>query len=232
MLKVCLCDDNPIIIAKYSGLVEKAAGKAGLETQITTFMCGEDLVASGTDYDIIYQDILMGGMNGIDTARQMRTNGYDKVIIFLTSSEEYVFDSFDTMPLEYLGKGEVSDARFEEVFLHAVRVVSEPDEAVYELNGQAVSLKDIWMIEDRGNIVLHRDGGEEQIDGSFETMKDELAQKGFALSDDKHLVNLDYIDRINHDDLVLVNGVTIVLAPQYEEAFRNAFSAYLTGGVS
>lgn len=44
----------------------------------------------------------MGALNGIETAKQLRELGCNSEIIFLTTSEDYVFKAFDASPVQYL----------------------------------------------------------------------------------------------------------------------------------
>ncbi|MFA6847922.1 MAG: response regulator [Lachnospiraceae bacterium] len=109
MLNVFLCDDNEVLLTRYKKILTAIAKKHDHDVRFSLFTSGESLIFnladSPNDADIIFLDILMGKVNGIDTARQLRAAGCTAEIIFLTSSDEFVFESFDTSPLHYILKG-------------------------------------------------------------------------------------------------------------------------------
>ena len=75
--------------------------------QITDFFKGEDLVerySSGKDFDIVFLDIEMDKMNGIDTATEMRKYAPEAIIIFVSSHKNYVFDAFRCEAFHFLVK--------------------------------------------------------------------------------------------------------------------------------
>ncbi len=104
MLKIFLCDDDLDARAQYAGLIKKAAKKNKVEITISYFKSGEELLFfladSPNQADIIYLDILMNKLNGLDTAKRLRELGCSSEIIFLTTSEDYVFDAYDISPIQ------------------------------------------------------------------------------------------------------------------------------------
>lgn len=72
----------------------------------TRFSSGDDLLARFTTgaYEVVFLDICMAGTNGIETARQLREKDPRILIVFVTSSPEYVWDAFPVHPFDYLLK--------------------------------------------------------------------------------------------------------------------------------
>jgi two-component system LytT family response regulator len=56
------------------------------------------------EYQVIFLDICMEGTNGIETARILRRADPDLLLVFVTSSPEYVWDAFPVHPFDYLLK--------------------------------------------------------------------------------------------------------------------------------
>lgn len=80
------------------------------------------MIASGCEPDILFLDIQMPGMDGMETARILRQKNERMVLIFVTAVEEYVFQAFDVAAFHYLVKP-FSDEKFEEVVKRAVRSI-------------------------------------------------------------------------------------------------------------
>jgi len=90
-LNIAICDDEKIVRLQIKGLIEKQKADGNLELYET----GEELLAVGKHFDVVFLDIQMEGMNGIDTARALREQNEETVLIFITGIKEYVFDAFD-----------------------------------------------------------------------------------------------------------------------------------------
>ena len=56
------------------------------------------------NYQVVFLDICMEGTNGIETARILRRTDPDLLLVFVTSSPEYVWDAFPVHPFDYLLK--------------------------------------------------------------------------------------------------------------------------------
>lgn len=54
--------------------------------------------------DLVFLDICMEGTSGIETAQQLRRADPEVLIVFVTSSPEYVWDAFPVHPFDYLLK--------------------------------------------------------------------------------------------------------------------------------
>ena len=100
MIRIAIVDDEKVIREQIKKLVEKKQ----IDCEIDTYGTGEDLLKADSVYDIIFLDIQMDGMNGIDTARALRQKADNTVLIFITGVKEYVFDAFDVAAFHYLIK--------------------------------------------------------------------------------------------------------------------------------
>jgi DNA-binding LytR/AlgR family response regulator len=57
-------------------------------------ICDDELIASGSKPDILFLDIQMPGMDGMETAKVLRQDNEDMILIFVTAAEEYVFQAY------------------------------------------------------------------------------------------------------------------------------------------
>lgn len=71
MIRIAIVDDEKVIREQIKKLVEKKQ----IDCEIDTYGTGEDLLKADSVYDIIFLDIQMDGMNGIDTARALVFDG-------------------------------------------------------------------------------------------------------------------------------------------------------------
>ncbi len=98
---------------------------------VICFLDGSSLleVFEPEKFNIVFMDIIMNSLNGIDTARKLRDSDRKALLIFTTSSREYVFDAFPLHPFDYLIKP-CSPERIGSVLSEAVKVLEDYEEAL------------------------------------------------------------------------------------------------------
>ena len=115
-MNIAVVDDEEAIREQISGFIKKR----NPDFNISGFATGEGLLAAGKDFDIIFLDIQMEGMGGIEAARTLRQSGVDAVVIFITGIREYVFEAFDVSAFHYLLKP-IEEQKFMEVLDRAAK---------------------------------------------------------------------------------------------------------------
>ncbi|SHK84762.1 LytR/AlgR family response regulator transcription factor [Desulforamulus aeronauticus] len=237
MVTIFLCDDNSETVEKYSTLIKRTAEKHQIDIALSVFYSGESLVFHMSDTpdlpDIIYLDILMGKLNGINTAKQLRKLGCNAEIIFLTSSEDYVFDSFDVFPIHYLLKEETAQEKFEQVFLRAVHLSAGEEAKKFVCKSGAshkiISLKEISHYDiNRGVVTVHY-GKNEKFEYwmTLAELEDQLRGKDFIRTHRSYIVNLQYIAKFARRSVVLKTGESIPVGVTYEDKVKTAFMDYI-----
>ena len=83
-MNIAVVDDEEAIREQIGGFIKKW----NPDFHISDFATGEGLLAAGTGFDIIFLDIQMDGMGGIEAARTLRQSGVDAVVIFITGIRE------------------------------------------------------------------------------------------------------------------------------------------------
>lgn len=236
MITVYICDDNDILLQKYKTQIAAYALENNMQFSLKTFSSGEQLLfrieEHLNDPDIIYLDIMMGELNGIETAKKLRAYGCQAEIIFLTSSEEYVFESFDVDPLHYIMKDDSKNGRFEEILGRAVGLVSKRQKEVFicECGNivKQVPINSISCFEVRNRIVTaYFDGTSFDFYSTIEKLEQELSSKGFVRCHRSFLISLKYIDEISKDKIKTVDGMNVPIGPNYLKTLKLAFSASL-----
>lgn len=155
MITIFICDDNSEALLAYSKTILQIAKKHNLIIKIFEFMSGEELLFKMEDLkivpDIIYLDIIMDSVNGIETANKLRELDCYAEIIFLTDSEDYVFESFDVNPTQYLLKNDTSNEKFERVFLQTVQLIRRKSTEKFLIESNtgliAIPIKNILYFE-------------------------------------------------------------------------------------
>jgi len=104
MINIAVCDDEKYMSDKIRKLAEDFFRKKNMDISVAEYSSGEELLKSNERTDILFLDIGMRGMDGIETAVRLRENGYNGFLIFITVLKEMVFRSFEAQPFDYLVK--------------------------------------------------------------------------------------------------------------------------------
>ncbi len=122
-MNIAVVDDEKVIREQIGSLIEKQMPDCYLESYAT----GEEMLAAGKRFDIVFLDIQMDGMDGIEVARTLRAKQDEIVLIFVTGNREYVFEALDLYAFHYLLKP-VDEGKFREVLARAAGEVAKKKE--------------------------------------------------------------------------------------------------------
>ena len=105
-MKIAICDDDVIFLDTISSLLEKWAEKKGISLTVYPFQSGDSLLLTlQKEYmDLIFLDIVMPLINGIEIAKELRNINQTTPIIFLSFSKEFAVDSYEVKAFHYLLK--------------------------------------------------------------------------------------------------------------------------------
>ena len=112
MIRIAICDDEKHMSDHIRAMASDFFRKKNREIQLRTFSSGEELLSYDGQIDILFLDIQMKGMDGIETARKLRDSKFRGFLIFITVLKEMVFQSFEVQAYDYLVKP-VDEKQFE-----------------------------------------------------------------------------------------------------------------------
>ncbi len=104
MIRIAICDDEKHMSDHIRAMASDFFRKKNREIQLRTFLSGEELLNYDGQMDILFLDIQMNGMDGLETARKLRAGKFRGVLIFITVLKEMVFQSFEVQAYDYLVK--------------------------------------------------------------------------------------------------------------------------------
>jgi len=233
MLWIAVCDDEAVACSKIAGKIRGILEEMKVPCQVCQFYGGWELLQSQETFDIIFLDIIMGGLDGMRTAKMVREKAYDKLLVFISASRDYVFDAYDVEAFQYLVKP-IDDKKLKSVLQKAVRKTKERSQAFLIVNRdrqkKKLFLDDIYYFEIRGRMIeAHGIGGIFSYYEQIGLLEKELQGKGFFRCHKSYLVNLKYVDGYNRQEIMLDNGERIVIAKRRYEAFCEGILQYMRG---
>ena len=105
-MNVAIIDDQQTDLNNISNIIKDYADKNHIDIDLSAFHNAESFLSNYRPfkYTLIFMDIYMDNMTGIDAARKVREMDKDTPIIFLTTSEDHTLDAFEVHAYHYIIK--------------------------------------------------------------------------------------------------------------------------------
>ena len=213
MLKIGICDDSKIFLICAEKLIRKWSDERRIPVKIYTFNNGDKLVAANTEerLDIIFLDIIMPLLNGMDAARELRQRDKSVKIIFLTSSPEFALESYEVKAQGYVLKPIAYDKLKELLDECAQSFAEEPKNMVN---------KRVFFHLRSGNIIESAE--------PFHSFEERFSsQDGFFKCHRSYLVYLQNVDHFTAAEITTKSGQNIPVSRGYAKAFKEAYFAQM-----
>lgn len=231
-MNIAICDDEKAICRQ----IEKLVKTQEPDCDTVLFFSGEELLRADKIFDIIFLDIQMEGINGIETAKLLHHKKETSILIFITGIKEYVFDAFDVSAFHYLLKP-VDSKKFSEVFARAAAEVKrkkgrEEETFFIKSKGRNIILNrnHILYIESQNRMVnFHTTNEVLELYFDMRELEQRLG-KGFYRCHRGYIVNMGYIAEYGKDSISLTNGETIYLSRRKYKEFVKTYMDYLRKG--
>ncbi len=150
-MKIAIVEDNSIDSKALEEKLREWSLLPNIKLEILSYSSGEDILANWpSNFDIIFLDIQMAGLNGIEVAKKIRESNDRVEIIFITNNPQHSLMGYSVEALDYLIKP-VSSQMLERVMARAFRRLGNADReflTVHNNEGYFVlNLSDIYFIE-------------------------------------------------------------------------------------
>ena len=231
---VYILDDSKTDLVRIGTFLKKYANSLGVEEiERVAFDSGEKLIAYYEERKeepyLIFLDIYMDGMNGMETAKKLRAMGCASRMIFATSSMEHMMDAFLVYADGYLKK----PYSYEE-FAGALnrlknRFVNEGKSIKITVDRTEVSVRinDITYIEASGHsVIFHLKTDELRTNAKISDIQEQLAEEANIIPVGRSfLINIIHVSCVEDGMVVLDNDIDVPipvrLKKQIEEQFNN-----------
>lgn len=231
MLSIAICDDEKNICDYLEKRTLQCLAKYDIEARIVVFEDGTELLGycrqNPASFDIIFLDIKMRTINGVECAKGLRDEGVKSLIVFVTSSAEYVFSGYEAKAFRYILKTELENA-FDHIFSECLTELNKQTTGFYTIEtpslAKKISLDEILYFESRLRVIkIHTKNEEISFYGKLDDIEKELVQKDFLRIHQSFLVNAAKIKSLTKEEAVLNSGVTLPVSKSRANAVREAY---------
>lgn len=236
MLQIAICDDNIDELSYMVQLLNLYRTSKNLNYEYAVFSNGFELVSAlekGKQFDIYYLDIIMPGFTGIDVAKEIRRFDKTAPILFLTSSPEFALESYSVKAINYVLKPITKEKLFltlEDV-LERIKVEINEDAIIIKSKEgiQKILISNLIFAEVIGRNVLYhlRSGKIIECTERFSSVCNTLLRyKCFIKPHRSYLVNMQYVDIIENQQIILQNLSAVPIAQGKAKEMKQQYLDY------
>lgn len=228
-MKIAICDDKELFHKILKNYLDDYASLHSLEPEYYDYTCGQDLVESGIQHDLIFMDYQMEGLDGLETSELLRKKKISVPIIFLTSYPQVVFDAFRVNAYRFLVKPIEKD----KLYSALNSFLQQQDSSNYILvknddTVMRVSIHDILYIEASGkNCIISISSEKIPYKGTLAEIEQELPEDMFFRSHRAYLVGLKHIVSHDNTEIQFDNGDKALISKTKLAAFRKALTDHM-----
>lgn len=226
MLQIAVVDDERNIISEITQKLEQYFSGQSVLYRVHPFGNGQDFLTHEQTFDIIFLDIQINGLSGMDVAKALRKAGVKSAIIFITVLHEYVYDAFEVEASDFLLKP-LNDLRFTRTMDRICNNLQHTDYKCLSLISKGntcklLRLKDIYYCEAVNHrIEIHMNGTVHECTLKMRELSEQLDSR-FFLCHRSYFVNLDFVVGYSDGQAILTNGEKIPVSRLRGQEFSKA----------
>ncbi|MCR5078426.1 MAG: LytTR family DNA-binding domain-containing protein [Bacilli bacterium] len=234
MYKIYLLEDDDGAAKTLEDFLFQFAKNKDIQISVHRFSNAFDFLETYPyDGDIIFFDIEMPGMSGMDAAKKIREKDENVVIVFATNLAQYAIEGYSVSALDFILK----PFSYPEMELKFGRIFNElshrnkEDTLTINRKGtmEVVNLSDIIYVEIKNHsLVYHLKDKEISTWGSLSSVSEKLTPLHFSLANACYLVNLRHVKGIEGND-VMVGNERLPISKGKRKAFLSELALYFGG---
>lgn len=233
MIRIAIIEDDLSYQKLLKTYVQSFFESQGDAIQISLYCDGADFLESRPDHlDLILLDIDMPRMNGLETARQIRSFDEKVLIIFVTNLIQCALDGYAVDAMDFIVKPVSQAACSLSLSRARKKLLQNRDHHIQvscQKNMVILNVNDILYAETQNHsLLLHCRSGNLVISESMQTLENKLSGLSFFRCHNSYLINLTFVDRIGKTDAYI--GRDLIPVSKYRRPdFLKAMAAFMGG---
>jgi DNA-binding LytR/AlgR family response regulator len=236
LYRICICDDDSNFIAELWDKIKIFCLSPYIEIEVTTFNDGNKLIESGDNFDLIFLDIQMPRIGGFEVAEKLneKLQKNHTILIFCSSHENLVFESFDYQPFNFLRKN-IMDSELPDIIKKLIYKlkIENCEYSFHDENGYYIlRAKEIKYINVfHGAFEIYTSNGKKHTAyGRIGQLYKTLDSNIFIRIHRSYIVNCKFISKITFDKVILDDGETSLhIGRTYLENLRKTYDLFTFG---
>lgn len=233
--QIAICDDESKIL---NDIYKKIEGYFKIQEIVAEFFCTDDSKKmmehlQSEKVDVLFLDIDMPYFSGMDIAAYLNENKLSTILVFVTSQDTLVYQTFAYRPFGFIRKTYLED-ELEEVVSRIKKELDDRKKDFIISRGQELTrilLQDILYIESEGNYLnFYTSNDTIKIRETMTKIEKELCSKGFLRCHKGYLVNAEHIERVRNAEIeIQYQGIrqSVPVGRSYEKDVRKKIMEFM-----
>ncbi len=233
MFNIAVVEDNDQDAKNLTDALVRYASKNQLKFSITRHTDAYKLInVYKSNYDLIFMDIEMPHISGMEAAKVLRRMDHGVTIVFVTNMAQYAVEGYAVEAFDYILKpinDYAFDLKLKRIMAHVGSAVGK--RIVIRTEGETIGLQTrmIYYVEADGHYLnWHTRDVVYRSLGTLKSIAQQLPDSYCPISR-WHVVNMQYVRSVVGDDMV-VEGEKLHIGRAYKQKFLQAYAEYMVGG--
>ena len=225
MIKIGLVEDDFACAERIRNFVERYQTETGEEVTLLVYQNGLDFIDEYvSDYDIIFMDIEMPHINGLETAKKLRCIDPIVPLVFVTVMAQLAIKGYEVSASDFIVKP-IAYFNFRSKIDKAIASNKKDRAIVFQLTDEEggkrfIASSDLYYIESVAHrCIFHTCSGTFYRFVSISEMEQKLEPYRFVRSDNSYLVNTAYVVGVKKDAVEIKNGDTVPISRSRKKKF-------------
>lgn len=227
-MKIAICDDE----AADLRLIQSYCAQYDPQIPTAAFYSGEALLEAYKNdfYDLVFLDIEMGQMNGLEVGARLINMPQKPVIVFTTQSLNYAVRGYG-IAMRYLPKPITYDMFSDVMELALERILPEKISVLSNGEQVLIPISEILYFEIlRHQLFVHLNSGEKlSARGTLTEIISQVSRRSFVQPHKSFYINMEYVDRFTQQNVKMTNGDLIPIGRSKKDNFKLRLSEYVKG---
>lgn len=232
-MNIAIIDDNITFIDTLIAEISQLGYEMEIKPDISIIKEGHILINEAKEFDVIFLDIEMPDIDGIEIAKQINQNkGEDEspFIVFVSNKDNMVFTALKQFPFSFIRKSDLKSELGNCLYKIHKKLEKQKEQYTVKNGRNSVSLytKEIIYIEKDKNYVVFKTADNEYRERSkIDDKLKELSHSDFAKPHVGYIVNFKHVVEMTTTEFVLSDGVKIPISKTYRKEVREKYFKWM-----
>lgn len=234
-MNIAICDDDLTVVQEVESLIKKFMDKNGYDYETYTFNSGKELLRSNIQFDIVYIDIEMPEMNGLEVSKQLLRKYPHITILIITSYPHYLDDAMELNVYRYISKPfdvERFIRNLEYAYNNYLRrnkpIKVKSNDEISKINSSEI----IYISIENEKVYVHTYDEDIRTTENFGYWLRELDGLSFFQVHQSFIVNLAYVKKVTKGNALLIckdRFFDVCVSTRKYPLFKKALHKYIGG---